>query len=577
MSATGRVARILTALLLVVWGCADREGGPPDAGPPAGTPSPSPAPSTSSRTGGAWFEDVAQASGVSFVHRSGHEDRPYFPEIMGGGVALFDMDADGDLDLYLVQSGSVHEPGSVAGRNRLFANRGDGTFDDVTDGSGADDPGYGMGVAVGDVDEDGDPDLYVTNWGPNALLRNDGGGKFADVTESSRTGDPGWGTSAAFCDLDVDGDLDLFVANYVHWSPETEIECRSPTGVLDFCLPLSYEAPSRDTLFRNDGGGRFTDVSEAAGLGASVGYGLGVACADFDGDGWPDVFLANDSVFNHLWMNRGGLRFEDEALIRGCAVDEDGVAKAGMGTVAFDYDDDGDPDLFVCNLERQSDSFYRNETGVFYDRTASVGLAHVSRSFTRFGVGFPDLDQDGVRDLYLANGRVTLPAEGGHDDPYAELNLLFRGTAEGRMEEVLPRGGTAEPAPFTSRAVAFGDLDGDGAVDAVVANRDGPAQVLRNVVDERGNWIRLDLREPSGRSALGATVALQVGDRTATGIVQSAYSFQSSSDPRIHFGLGPADGVSAVTVRWADGAWESFGDLAGGRTHVLRRGQGEAL
>jgi hypothetical protein len=546
-------------------GCADRgaeEGKPAEAGEGADA--------------AAWFEDVTTASGVRFRHQSGREEKPFFPEIMGGGVALLDMDGDGDLDVYLIQSGSVRHPGTDAARNRLYRNRGDGTFDDVTDGSGADDRGYGMGVTAGDYDNDGDPDLYVTNRGPNALLRNDGDGRFSDVTEESGAGDPAWGTSVTFSDLDSDGDLDLFIANYVNWSPETEIECLNPAGVPDYCLPLSYEAPSRDTLLRNNGDGTFTDVSEAAGLADNVGYGLGVACADFDGDGATDVFIANDSVFNHLWMNRGGLAFEDEALIRGCAVDEDGVAKAGMGVMAVDYDDDGDHDLFVCNLERQSDSYYRNEDGFFFDRTPTVGLGHISRGFTRFGVGFQDFDQDGRRDLYIADGRVTLPPGEVPGDPYAEENLLFRGLPDGTMEEVVPRGGTRVPHRYTSRGVAFGDLNGDGAVDAVVANRDGPAQILRNVVRDRGHWIALQVLEETGGAALGATVRLRAGERAVTRTVQSGYSYQASSDSRVHFGLGDAGTAGDVTVRWVDGVTERFGDLEAGRVHVIRRGEGQS-
>jgi hypothetical protein len=243
--------------------CADRgvEEGKPAANPGGTIAGEAGSAADGAADAAAWFEDVTTASGVRFRHVSGREEKPFFPEIMGGGVALLDMDGDGDLDLYLTQSGSVRHPGTDAARNRLYRNRGDGTFDDVTDGSGADDRGYGMGVAAGDYDNDGDPDLYVTNRGPNALLRNDGGGRFADVTEAAGAGDPGWGTSVTFSDLDADGDLDLFIANYVNWSPDTEIECLNPAGVPDYCLPLSYEAPSRDTLLRNDGDGTFTDVS----------------------------------------------------------------------------------------------------------------------------------------------------------------------------------------------------------------------------------------------------------------------------------------------------------------------------
>jgi hypothetical protein len=255
-------------------------------------------------------------------------------------------------------------------------------------------------------------------------------------------------------------------------------------------------------------------------------------------------------------------------------VDEDGVAKAGMGVTALDYDGDGDEEIFVANLERQSDSFYRNEAGQFYDRTASIGLGVTSRAFTRFGVGFHDFDQDGWLDLYIANGRVTQPLEAREGDPYSEVNLLFRGSREGKMTEVEPRGGEPAGAAFTSRAVAFGDLDGDGSVDAVVANRDARPQVLRNVVRARGHRVSFRVREASGRDAFGARVELRVGERVVHRVVRSAYGYQSASDATVHVGLGPGQGVEGVTVVWADGTEEIFGSFPSGATHELRRGQG---
>jgi hypothetical protein len=563
-----RPPRAWLIALAVLAGCAEKAPPPSDRSAEESRGD-APAP-----VQGAWFEDVSRRSGVEFAHRSGRQEKPYFPEIMGGGCAIFDLEGDGDQDLYLVQSGSLHERGGEDARNRLYRNRGDGRFDDISDGSGADDRGYGMGVAAGDYDDDGDTDLYVTNVGPNVLLRNEGDGHFTDVTAAANVGHAGWGTSAAFADLDADGDLDLFVANYVDWSRESERACLNAFGVPDYCLPLSYEAPSPSALYRNEGNGTFTDVSDASGIGAVTGYGLGVACADFDGDGRIDVFVANDSVFNQLWINRGGLVFEDEALLRGCAVDEDGLAKAGMGVMAFDGDDDGDQDLFVANLERQSDSYYANEKGTFHDRTALAGLGIRSRAFTRFGLGFQDFDQDGWLDLYVATGRVTLPPEPVEGDPYAEPDLLFRGARNGVMNEVLPAGGTAEAAVFTGRGVAFGDLDGDGAVDVVVANRDGPAQVLRNVVAARGKRVTLRVLERSGRDALGARVVVRLGDRVITRLVQSGYSYLAASDPAVHVGLGEAEGIEAVSVFWVDGEESVFGPRAAGQTHVLRRAGG---
>jgi hypothetical protein len=520
-----------------------------------------------------WFEDVAHERGIDFRHVSGHRERPYFPEIMGGGAALFDMDGDADLDLYLVQSGSLYEPGSDAGRNRLFRNRGDGTFEDATQGSGADDRGYGMGCAVGDYDDDGDPDLYVTNLGADVLLRNDGGGKFTDVSKDAGVVESSWGSSATFADLDADGDLEIFVANFVHWKMENELECPNMLGQLDYCLPNSYESPSRSTLFRNDGG-RFVDVSDAAGLGAELGHGLGVVTTDFDGDGKLDVFVANDSIFNHLWMNRGGLRFENEALMRGCAVDENGAAKAGMGVMAVDFDGDVDRDIVVVNLSKQSDSYYQNEGDFFSDGTARIGLAEASRAATRFGMGILDFDNDGYLDLYLACGRVVASLEAETADPYAESNILMRGKEGGVLEEVLPHGGTRERKILTARAAAFGDVDGDGGIDIVVVNRDAEARLLHNTRADRGNWVMFRVTERSGRDALGAVVTLTVGGRTIVRDVVSGYSYCAANDPRVHVGLGAASRAEGVTVTWVDGARESFGAFDANQVVELRRGAG---
>jgi hypothetical protein len=518
-----------------------------------------------------WFEEVAAAAGIDFVCRSGHKNKYIFPEIILGGCALLDMDGDQDLDLFLVQGGQL--PVAANGeRNHLYRNEGEMRFVDVSKGSGADDLGYGIGAAAGDIDNDGDTDLYVTKVGRNTLLRNEGSGKFTDVTAASGTGHTGWGTSAAFLDFDADHDLDLWVVNYLNWTLEGELDCYNDFGGKDYCLPTNYEAPASCVLYRNNGNGTFTDVTESAGLRNAYGNGLGICTGDFDGNGRVDVFVANDTMMNQLWINLGNGRFQDEALMRGCALDEHGKAKAGMGTHAADPDGDGDLDILVVNLVRESDSFFVNEGDFFTDRTAAVGLGVASRPYTRFGVGFVDFDNDGELDLYEANGRVQRSAEPLGADPYAEPSQLFRGTGKGRLEEVRPQGGTAKPLIATSRGAAFGDLDGDGGMDVVVVNRDGPVRVLRNVVKNRGGWIRFSVKEKSGRDALGATVTALVGDRKVRRDVVSAYSYASANDPRVHLGLGKAARVRDVRVRWADGVEESFGDFDGNQVVVLRRG-----
>jgi hypothetical protein len=520
-----------------------------------------------------WFEDIAERAGVRFVHRSGHRDRFDLPEIMGGGAALFDMDNDGDLDLYLVQSGSLSSPDKAPG-NRLYRNRGDGTFEDVTTGSGADVAGYGMGVAAGDFDNDGNVDLYVTNLGANVLLKGDGRGHFTDVTAKAGVASSGWSTSAAFLDYDADGYLDLFVVHYLHWQPASEVECYSLTGVRDYCSPRTYDLPSSATLYHNNGDGTFTDVSDRAGLRAAVGNGLGVVAGDVNGDGRIDIFVANDGTPNQLWINKGDGRFEDAALVMGCAIDLDGKPKAGMGVHMADVDGDGDDDLLVVNLDGESDSFYRNEKTFFRDDTAVVGLRTVSRPFTRFGTALLDFDNDGLLDLYEANGRVGRQSELYSSDPYAEPNLLFRGLAGPRFEEVKPRGGTRSVLVGTSRAAAFGDIDNDGGIDIVVVNRDARAYVLHNVVGGRGHWIMFRVIDEHVRDALGAVVTMTAGSRAITRSVRSAYSYLASNDPRVHVGLGQETMARDVAVRWPDGSRERFGDVAVDRVVELRRGTG---
>jgi hypothetical protein len=532
-------------------------------------------PPAAADSGPPWFEEVAASRGIAWTHRSGHEAMFLLPEIMGGGAALIDMDGDGDLDLYLVQSGSIVKPSAKDPSNRLYRNRGDGTFEDATPGSGTDIAGYGMGAAAGDYDNDGDPDLFVTNAGANALLRNDGGGRFADVTAKAGVAGRGWSTSAAFFDAEADGDLDLFVLRYINWSPGGELQCFSMTGAPDYCSPRNYDAPLSSILYRNNGDGTFTDVSDRAGLHKAFGNGLGVVVTDANRDGRPDVFVANDAMPNQLWINLGQLRFQDEALVRGTAVDEDGSAKSGMGVDAKDLDDDADEDLLVVNLDGESDSLYRNDGAFFSDATASAGLRAVSRPFTRFGTAWIDFDNDGWLDLFQANGRVGQQAERHGADVYAEPSLLFRGASGGRFTEVRPRGGTAAPLIASSRAAAFGDLDNDGGVDLVVVNRDRPPFVLRNVAPNRGHWMALRVVEPNGRDSLGAEVTVMIGERRVTRTVRAAYSYLASNDPRVHLGLGDARQASRVSVRWPNGTIEAFGDLQADRVVTLQRGRGK--
>jgi predicted nucleotidyltransferase len=528
-----------------------------------------------------WFVDEAQVRGLDFVHQSGVRDGMLLlPEIVGGGAALADFDNDGDLDIYLVQSGNgLRSGGALA--DQVFVNDGRGSFSAA---AAAGHTGYGMGVAAGDYDNDGDVDLYVTNVGANALLQNDGTGHFTDVAAAAGVADEGWGTAAAFADFDADGDLDLFVVNYMNWSLRIERECRS-RGVSTYCSPNTYQAPAMDRLYRNDGNASFSDVTSDSGINLAFGNGLGIAVRDIDGDGATDVFVANDKTVNQLWLNRGQLRFVDEAAFWGCAVDEHGTAKAGMGVATGDTDRDGDVDLLVVNLEGETDSYYRNDGTYFTDATVSVGLARRSAKHTRFGVVLADFDNDGWLDLYEGNGKVDGNAM-APVDAFAEPNSLYQGVPQTgqdgsgskvlagiRFVPVVPSGGVTAAALQTTRGVAFGDVDDDGGIDLLVMNRDAAPALLMNRA-ARGNWLKLRVVNRDGRDAIGARVRVRVGARIFVDEVQPAASYLAANDPRIHVGLGAATGVDEISVHWVGGDAEMFKPPPINQVVVLAEGGG---
>ena len=527
-------------------------------------------PTPESTNAPAFFEDVAAGAGIDFVLETRLHPDPRLPEIVAGGGAAADFDGDGRLDLYLVQA-------TGAGGNRLYRNLGDWRFQDVTDASGAADADrFGMGAATGDIDGDGDLDLYVTNLGRDTLLRNDGGMRFTDITEAAGLGQTGFGASAAFFDADGDGDLDLFVTNYVDWTEDRELDCRRATGEPDYCAPARYERPSRDVLYRNDGDGTFTNVSESSGIASAAGTGLGVAAFDADGDGRLDLFVANDGMPDHLWMNRGGMVFEEVAARAGCDRDLSGVAKAGMGVAIEDVDDDGDPDVLVCNLGGETDSFHRNEGGRFVDVTSRSGLAAATRRYTRFGLAFLDVDLDGRLDLYAATGRVGV---GGvtydPNDPYAEPDLLMLGGEDGRFRAVEADEGFESPVR-TSRGLVVGDFDDDGRQDLVVIDREKPTRLLRNIATARSPWIGFDVRDDHGAPAIGARITITLPDRTLTRWVRTDSSYLCARDPRVQVGLGVGATSPEIEVRWPDGRSRRLDDLELDRLHRIDPAADEA-
>jgi hypothetical protein len=546
---------LLIVVAVVLSGCRTSRESSVDQGPPA------------------WFEDVTDSSGINFVHVRG-QTRYWLPEITGSGGAWIDYDRDGDLDLYLVQSGDLAAPVDQQPGNVLYQNLGNGKFTDVTRRAGVGDRGYGMGAAVADYDGDGFDDLYVTNVGPNVLFRNNGNGTFQDVTESAGVGHTGWSTSAAFFDYDRDGDLDLFVTNYIHWSPATDLECYTSDNRRDYCTPESYHAPLGDVLYRNRGDGTFEDVSTAAGLRTADGNGFGIAIADFNQDGRLDIYVANDGNPNQLWIQTPDGRFGDQGFATGCAVDAVGAAEAGMGVSAVDIENDGDLDLFVTNLVKETNTLYLNEEGLFRDATAIAGLAASSLPFTGFGLGFADFDHDQELDLYIANGRVSLAqAPIASEDPFAEPDSVMRGVGGGRFEEVRPPGGTRPTLNENSRAALFGDYDADGDVDVLVTNNGGRARLLENRVASRGNWIRFNVLASDGREATGAAVRIETAGKVQWRLVGRTFSYLASNDPVIHFGLGEATSADRVLVRWPNGTEQPFGSFAAGKTHTLSQSE----
>ena len=518
------------------------------------------------------FTDVTAAVGLDFTHDAGEEGRYLLPEITGSGAAFLDYDDDGDLDVYFVQSGRGKP-------NQLFRQEADGRFTDVTKAAGVGDTGYGMGVAVGDIDNDGDVDLYVTNDGPDVFYRNQGNGRFRDVTAEWGLSGSFWSASAAFCDYDGDGFLDLYVTHYVAYDPKKR--CTLADGSADYCSPQVFPGTS-DVLYHNEAGRRFEDVSTKAGMRAVKAPGLGVVCADWNDDGRLDFYVANDGEANQLWVNHDDGTFVDDAFLMGVALDGAGKPEAGMGLTLGDIDEDGDLDFFVTNIVNQTNTLYVNDGGLSYeDRTTAMGLAAPSLARTGFGTGFFDFDNDSDLDLAVVNGRIQRqpPLPGVAISPpwnvYAEPNQLLENDGKGKFRDVSVESGDFGRPVDVSRGLAFGDYDEDGDIDLLVMNTAAKARLYRNDSEKKGDWLIVRAFEPKAkRDAYGARVTVTAGGKRYLRLANPGYSYLSSNDPRAHFGLPKGASVEAVEIVWPDGKKERFPGVETNHAVTLSKGSG---
>jgi len=531
--------------------------------------------------GSVLFEDATASSGLSFLHDSGATGTYFMPEHVGSGAALFDYDNDGRLDVLFVQCAGA----GAAAKNRLFHQEPDGSFRDASGGSGLDVSGHGMGAACGDVNNDGSIDVLLTEYGATRLFLNRGGGKFQEVTLSAGIDNARWATAASFFDYDRDGWLDLVVVNYLDYSPTHK--CFDAAGVQEYCGPQNFQG-TVTRLYRNLGGSEkvaFEDVTVRCGLARHTGPGLGVLCADFDGDRWPDILVADDGRPNRLFMNRRNGTFVEEAAQRGIAYNVMGGSAANMGIAHGDANGDGLFDIFVTHLMQEQHALWvQNPRGLFQDMTAMFGLVNPAWRGTGFGAVFIDFDHDGWEDLAFVNGLVKR----GNDPaprveglkpfwaPYAQRNQLFLNGGRGKFTDV----SLANPAfcgrASVGRGLACGDVDNDGDIDLLATSTGGPAQFFRNSAPKRGHWLVVRAVDPKlgGRDALGAEIIVEAGARKFWRLVQPSYSYLVSNDPRAHFGLGEVASINSIRVLWPDGSEEHFEGGPVDRHVTVSRGLG---
>lgn len=511
------------------------------------------------------FVDVTEAAGIHFKHSNGKTEQKHIIETMGSGVVFFDYDSDGDADLYFVNSGPIPQAKQDVQQahlgNVLYRNDGDGRFTDVTEISGTGDTGYGMAAAAADIDNDGDADLYVANFGQDTLYRNNGDGTFTDITEAAGIDNPLWGIAAIYLDFDVDGDLDIFVVNYLVY--ELSMPVATFKGIVGYGHPRSYEG-TPDVLYRNNGDGTFTNIAETAGVtNPTEGRGMAAIACDYDNDGFPDIYVANDTNRNFLYHNNGDGTFTDESLFIGVGYDERGVAEGSMGIDCGDYNDDGWLDLIVANSEKAT--LYKNEEGLFFaDATAESGLQQPTLPFVGFSPLFLDYDNDGHLDLFCANGHPQDVIEILMDhETYAQRDQMFQNRGDGTYADVSETAGAYFTETLVGRAAATADYDNDGDTDIVIVNSNQRAVLLRNDGGNANNWIGIKLvGSQRNRDGIGAKVTVSTADITQMREVKSGSSYASGSDTRLLFGLGENERVEKITIVWQGGTTQVLKDVS---------------
>lgn len=537
-----------------------------------------PAPTEAARySGPIEFTDATAQAGIHFKHNSGAFGKKYLPETLGSGCAFLDYDDDGWQDILLVNS--MNWPGRAGAKSypALYHNNQNGTFTDVTKEAGLAVEMYGLGCAVADYDNDGFDDLYITCLGPNHLFRNLGSGKFQDVTAKAGVGDPGFSTSAIWFDYDKDGKLDLFVCNYVEWSIDKDLYCTLDGKNKSYCTPESYKGQS-STLYHNKGDGRFENSTERAGLQEPTSKSLGVAMIDYDNDGWPDLFVANDTQPNKLYRNNGNGAFTDNAMTAGVAFSEAGVARAGMGVDAADYDGSGKQSLVIGNFSNEMMALYHNEgTGLFIDEAPTSTIGQASLLTLTFGCFFFDYDLDGLPDIFAANGHVSDDINTVQQKvKYAEPPHLFRNLGRKKFEEVASKLGRALQQAIVARGAAYGDFDNDGDLDLLIAVNNGPARLLRNDGGNQNNLLRIKtVGTASNRDGIGARITLKISNQQKLwSVVKTGSSYASQSQLPLTFGLGKAEKVASVEVAWPSGRVDNLQDVMANQAITIQEGKG---